>query len=88
MSIDSVSIGQDSTLVRVDSTVITRNQAVEQANRTTILTISLRETVADEYVQISPRKERKVVKAKRREGLDELIDNGGISANLQAMFRP
>lgn len=88
VSIDSVSIGQDSTLVRVDSTVITRNQAVEQANRTTILTISLRETVADEYVQISPRKERKVVKAKRWEGLDELIDNGGISANLQAMFQP
>ena len=88
VAIDSVSIGLDSTLVRIDSTVITRNQAIEQANQTPILTISLRETIADEYVQVSPRKERKVVKAKRWEGLDELIDNGGISANLQAMFQP
>ena len=88
VAIDSISIGQDSTLVRVDSTVITRNQAIEQANQTTILTMSLRETVADEYMQVSPRKERKVVKAKRWEGLDQLIDNGGISANLQAMFQP
>ena len=88
IAIDSISIGQDSTFVRVDSTVITRDQAIAQANQTTILTMSLRETVADEYVQVSPRKERKVIKAKRWEGLDELIDNGGISANLQAMFQP
>lgn len=88
VAIDSVSIGQDSTLVRIDSTVITRNQAIAQANQTTILTMSLRETVADEYVQISPRKERKVVRAKRWEGLDELIDPGNLSANLQAVFQP
>lgn len=88
VNIDSISIGQDSTLVRVDSVVITKNRAIEQANQTQILTMSLRETLADEYVQVSPRKERKVIKAKRWEGLDELLDNGGMSNNLQAMFQP
>ena len=88
VAIDSVSIGQDSTLVRIDSTIITRNQAIAQANQTAILTLSLRETVADEYIQISPRKERKVIRAKRWEGLDELIDPGNLSANLQAVFQP
>jgi hypothetical protein len=44
--------------------------------------------MAEEYVQTSPRKERKVIYAKRWEGLDELLDNGTMSSNLQAMFQP
>ena len=76
VQIDSIQIGEDTTIVNVDSVVITRNEAVADTNKTTILTMSLRETMADEYVQTSPHKERKVIKAKRWEGLDELLDNG------------
>ncbi len=88
VQIDSIQIGEDTTIVNVDSVVITRNEAVADTNKTTILTMSLRETMADEYVQTSPHKERKVIKAKRWEGLDELLDNGNMSSNLQAMFQP
>ncbi|MBR6017667.1 MAG: carboxypeptidase-like regulatory domain-containing protein [Paludibacteraceae bacterium] len=88
VQIDSVQIGEDTTLVNVDSVVITRNEAVADTNKTTILTMSLRETMADEYVQTSPRRERKVITAKRWEGLDELLDNGNMSSNLQVMFQP
>lgn len=88
VDIDSLSIGQDSTLINIDSVVITKNHAIEQANQTSILTMSLRETLADEYEQVSPHKERKVVKAKRWDGIDQLFDNGAISNNLQAMFQP
>lgn len=86
--VDSVSIGMDSTLVRVDSVVIGRDQQVANENSTTILTMSLRETIAEEFYQATPRKQRKIITAKRWEGLDELLDNGGMSNNLQAMFQP
>lgn len=86
--IDSLQIGEDTTIVNIDSIVIVRNEEVADTNKTTILTMSLRETMAEEYVQTSPRKERKVIYAKRWEGLDELLDNGTMSSNLQAMFQP
>lgn len=86
--IDSIALGMDTTLVRVDSVVLAKDAAVEQENQTSILTVSLRETLADEYVQASPRKERRVVKTKRWEGLDKLFDNGGIYNNVNALFQP
>lgn len=88
VQVDSISLGQDSTLIRVDSVVISRNQAVAKSNETPILTVSLRESITDEYYQSSPRKERKVIRAKRWDGLDELFDNGGINNNIQAIFQP
>lgn len=86
--VDSLSIGQDSTYIRVDSVVIARNQNVAKQNETPILTISLREKLTDEYYQASPRKERKVITASRWDGLDELLDNGGMNKNIQAIFQP
>ncbi|MBQ2540414.1 MAG: carboxypeptidase-like regulatory domain-containing protein [Paludibacteraceae bacterium] len=86
--VDSIQIGEDTTIVNIDSVVIARDEQVADSNKTTILTMSLRETMADEYVQTSPHKERKVITAKRWEGLDELLDNGNMSSNLQVMFQP
>ena len=88
VQVDSVQIGQDSIQVNVDSVVLIRNEEAAKMQQTTILTMSLRETMAEEYVAGFPRKERKIITAKRWEGLDELFDNGGMSSNLQAMFQP
>lgn len=85
---DSISIGQDSTLIRVDSVVIARDENKAKANEAPILTMSLRETVAREYHQFSPRKDRKIIEGFRWDGLDELLDNGGFNQNVQAVFQP
>ena len=86
--VDSVSLGEDSTYVRVDSVVLKRDTTQLRVNRTPILTLSLRETMAQEYNQVSPRKERKVITAKRWEGFDEILSNPGMVSSLEAMFQP
>ena len=88
VQVDSIQIGEDSIQINVDSVVLIRNEENAKLEETTILTISLRETMAEEYVSGFPRKERKIIYAKRWEGLDELFDNGGMSSNIQAMFQP
>ena len=86
--VDSISIGEDSTFVRVDSVVLRRDTAVAKKNRTPILTLSIRETLADEYNQVYPRRERKVITAKRWEGFDDVLSNPGMASSLEAMFQP
>lgn len=88
VQIDTLRIGEDTTIIRIDSTVLRRDEQQAKAIETPILTISIREQLADEYTQFNPTKERKVVKAKRWNGLDQLLDNGGISQNIQAIFQP
>lgn len=53
-----------------------------------ILTISVRETLSDYYYRKSPKSEKTVVKAKRQQGVDKnLDDGGGITANLEEIFK-
>ncbi len=53
-----------------------------------ILTLSVRETISDYYYRKSPRSEKTITKAKRQEGVDKSIDEGGIlSSNLEEIFK-
>lgn len=53
-----------------------------------ILTISVRETISDRYYRKSPKTEKTIVKAKRQEGVDKALDEGGsLSANLEEIFK-
>ena len=87
VQVDTIRLGEDSLYIRVDSVVIRTDEQKLEENKTTVLNFSLRETIADEYYQYSPRKENKVITAQRWEGLDNLFDNGGMTTNLQAMFQ-
>ena len=51
-----------------------------------VLTISLRENLADLYHQRSPRRDVTYVRARRMQGADEVFDMEGLDANLNAMF--
>lgn len=51
-----------------------------------VLTISLRETMAEQYYQRSPRKTVRYVTAKRLQGVDDILDKEGLGSNLDAMF--
>ncbi len=53
-----------------------------------ILTFSVRENLADIYYRKSPKSEKIITKAKRQEGIDQTLDDGGaISSNLEEIFK-
>ena len=53
-----------------------------------ILTVSMRESISDIYYQKNPKKKKTVIRAKRTQGIDKSIDEGGITANLEEIFQP
>lgn len=55
---------------------------------TPILCISMREALAEESYRKSPSQRRRLVTGKRMEGLDEVMEDEGMDANIQAMFTP
>lgn len=52
-----------------------------------ILTVSVRENLADIYFRKDPKTQKTITKAKRLEGLDKTVDEGGITSNLEEMFQ-
>lgn len=53
-----------------------------------ILTLSVRETLSDYYYRKDPKTEKTITKAKRQQGIDQTLDDGGtISANLEEIFK-
>ena len=56
-----------------------------QNNGTPLLTISLRETKADEYYKQNGNSRRHIT-ARRMQGLDALLDKDGLASNIDAMF--
>ncbi|SEG20245.1 DUF5686 and carboxypeptidase-like regulatory domain-containing protein [Parabacteroides chinchillae] len=53
-----------------------------------ILTISVRETLSDIYYRKSPKTEKTITKAKRQQGIDKTLDDGGgITSNLEEIFK-
>lgn len=53
-----------------------------------ILTISVRETISDQYYRRHPKAEKTITKAKRQQGIDKTLDDGGgITSNLEEIFK-
>ena len=53
-----------------------------------ILTLSVRETIADKYYRKQPKAEKTIVKGKRMQGVDQTLDDGGgITSNLEEIFQ-
>lgn len=52
-----------------------------------ILTVSVRETLSDMYYRKNPKSEKNIIKGKRMQGVEESIDEGGITANLEEIFQ-
>ena len=52
-----------------------------------ILTVSVRETLSDIYYRKQPKATKTIVKGKRLQGIDESIDEGGITSNLEEIFQ-
>lgn len=53
-----------------------------------ILTVSVRENLSDFYYRKNPKTEKTITKAKRLQGVDKTLDDGGgITSNLEEIFR-
>ena len=53
-----------------------------------ILTVSVRENLSDFYYRKSPKAEKMIVRAKRMQGIDKTLDDGGgITSNLEGIFK-
>ena len=53
-----------------------------------ILTVSVRENLSDFYYRKSPKAEKTIVRAKRMQGIDKTLDDGGgITSNLEESFK-
>ena len=53
-----------------------------------ILTVSVRENLSDFYYRKSPKAEKMIVRAKRMQGIDKTLDDGGgITSNLEEIFK-
>ena len=53
-----------------------------------ILTISVRETISDQYYRKHPKAEKTITKAKRQQRIDKTLDDGGsITSNLEEIFK-
>lgn len=52
-----------------------------------ILTLSVRETLSDKYYRKDPKSEKNIIKAKRQQGVDKTLDEGGMTANLEEIFQ-
>jgi hypothetical protein len=52
-----------------------------------ILTLSVRETLSDIYYRKHPKTLKTIVKAKQTQGIDQTVDEGGITSNLEEIFK-
>jgi hypothetical protein len=52
-----------------------------------ILTLSIRESLSDIYYRKSPKTQKTIVKAKQTQGIDQTVDEGGITSNLEEIFK-
>jgi hypothetical protein len=52
-----------------------------------ILTLSVRESLLDMYHRKNPHTQKTIVRAKQTQGIDQTIDEGGITSNLEEIFQ-
>jgi hypothetical protein len=52
-----------------------------------ILTLSIRETLSDVYYRKKPESRKTIVKAQQMQGVDQTVDEGGITSNLEEIFK-
>lgn len=88
MSLDKMDIDYQKNKWLKDFQFIQQYIDTTQFNGTPILTVSLRETLSDEYFQSHPMQKRKKIKAKRVQGIDYVLDKEGLGTSIDAMFTP
>lgn len=88
MSLDKMDIDYQKNKWLNDFQFIQEYIDTTQFNGTPLLTVSLRETLAEDYFQSHPLQSKRHVKAKRLQGVDYVLDKEGLGTSIDAMFTP
>ena len=86
ISLDKFDVNFDSSRFWRKFPFIKKYVDTTQFKKTPVLTVSLRERLADSYFQQEPRRTRTYVERRRSLGLDDVLDEGGLGTNIQTIF--
>ena len=86
MSLDKFDVNLDSSRFWRRFPFIKKYVDTAQFKNTPVLTVSLREKLSNTWYQRDPKRTRTWVERRRSLGLDEPLDNGGLTTNIQAIF--
>lgn len=86
MALDRFNVNFDSSRFWHEFSFLEKYIDTSQFNTTPTLTVSLRETLAEDDYQSRPRVERRHVIAQRFQGVDDILDREGLATNIDAMF--
>jgi len=86
LALDKFEVNFDSSRFWRNFKFIEKYVDTAQFKSTPVLTVSLKETQAQDFYQQKPRREHRLVKAKRIQGVEDILDKEGLATNLDAMF--
>ena len=86
MSLDKFDVNFDSSRFWRKFSFLEKYVDTAQFKSTPVLTVSLRENLSDTWYQRDPKRTRTWVERRRSLGLDEPLDGGGLTTNIQAIF--
>lgn len=87
MSLDRFDFNLDSSRFWKNFAFIKDYIDTSKFNETPVLTVSLRETIYDEYYRKSPHAVKKIIHQKNMQGVDKILDREGLGANLESMLQ-
>lgn len=88
LSLDNFNPNLDKNKFRKKFKFIKNYLDTSEFNGKPILTVSVRENLSDFYYRKSPKAEKTIVRAKRMQGIDKTLDDGGgITSNLEEIFK-
>lgn len=87
MSLDRFDFNLDSSKFWHNFAFIKDYVDTSKFNQTPVLTVSLRESIYDEYYRKSPRAIKKLIHQKNMQGVDKILDREGLGANLESMLQ-
>ena len=88
LSLDNFNPNVDKKRLREKVKFIKNELDAAEFNGKPILTVAVRENLADFYYRKSPKAEKMIVRAKRMQGIDKTLDDGGgITSNLEEIFK-
>ena len=86
MSLDKFDVDFDNSRLWNKFSFLKKYVDTTQFKNTPVLTVSIRENVSDTWYQRSPKRTRTWVERRRSLGLDEALEGGGFTTNIQAIF--
>lgn len=86
MALDRFDVDFDSSKFWSQFKFIEKYIDTSQFNTTPTLIMSLRETLSEDYFNGQTKKEKRYIKAKRFQGVEEILEKEGLSSNIDAMF--